>query len=199
MQAGVLGALYERWIRPDLLVGTSAGAINAAFIASRPPGVETAHELQRIWCGLRRSQVFPRKPVDGGTWVSRLARSLRLGSKAQTHRASVAGMVRMRIAATRNSPRGVPSSGGMEIATRDGPRIVAGGDDRRVRERLCNPRTMTAAIAKGEASPEIPGANEAAAEPAVVSLMASMSVSLLLYFRTSARPVRAFCFARQRR
>lgn len=66
MQAGVLEALYERWIRPDLLVGTSAGAINAAFIASRPPGVETAHELQRIWCGLRRSQVLPASPLTAG-------------------------------------------------------------------------------------------------------------------------------------
>src|SRR5690349_7246810 len=35
-QSGMLQALYERGIRPDLLVGTSAGAINAAFIASRP-------------------------------------------------------------------------------------------------------------------------------------------------------------------
>src|SRR5207237_4886273 len=36
-QAGMLQALYEDGIRPDLLIGTSAGAINAAFIASRPP------------------------------------------------------------------------------------------------------------------------------------------------------------------
>ncbi|MBV9417059.1 MAG: patatin-like phospholipase family protein [Solirubrobacterales bacterium] len=30
-QAGMLEALYEQGIRPDLLVGTSAGAINAAL------------------------------------------------------------------------------------------------------------------------------------------------------------------------
>ena len=62
-QAGMLEALFERRIRPDLLVGTSVGAINAAFVASRPPSVQTARELQRIWRGLRRGQVFPANPV----------------------------------------------------------------------------------------------------------------------------------------
>jgi predicted acylesterase/phospholipase RssA len=33
MQAGMLRALYEHGIVPDLLVATSAGALNAAFIA----------------------------------------------------------------------------------------------------------------------------------------------------------------------
>ena len=65
-QAGMLQALYERGIRPDLLVGTSAGAINAAFVASRPPRVEAACELQQIWRGLRRSHVFPASPLTAG-------------------------------------------------------------------------------------------------------------------------------------
>jgi NTE family protein len=62
-QAGMLEALFERRVRPDLLVGTSVGAINAAFVASRPPSVQTARELQRIWRGLRRGHVFPANPV----------------------------------------------------------------------------------------------------------------------------------------
>jgi len=62
-QAGMLEALFERRIRPDLLVGTSVGAINAAFIASRPQSVQTARELQRIWRGLRRGHVFPANPL----------------------------------------------------------------------------------------------------------------------------------------
>ena len=37
MQAGTLRALYEHGIVPDLLAGTSAGTLNAAFLASRPP------------------------------------------------------------------------------------------------------------------------------------------------------------------
>ena len=58
-------ALYERGIVPDLVVGTSVGAINGAFIASRPPTVETAEELAGIWRDLRRGQVFPLRPLSG--------------------------------------------------------------------------------------------------------------------------------------
>ena len=42
MQAGMVHALYERGIAPDLLIGTSAGALNAAFPASRPATAATA-------------------------------------------------------------------------------------------------------------------------------------------------------------
>src|SRR4051812_45414755 len=59
LQAGMLRALYECGISPDLLVGTSAGALNAAFIASRPQSPDTAGQLARIWRGLQREDVFP--------------------------------------------------------------------------------------------------------------------------------------------
>ncbi len=65
-QAGMLQGLYEQGVRPDLLVGTSVGAINAAFIASRPPTVQTALDLQQIWRQLNRSQVFPANPLRAG-------------------------------------------------------------------------------------------------------------------------------------
>jgi NTE family protein len=62
MQVGMLRALYERGIVPDLLVGTSAGALNAAFVASRPQTVATAEELAHVWRGLRRDDIFPINP-----------------------------------------------------------------------------------------------------------------------------------------
>src|SRR5690348_3486569 len=65
IQVGMLRALYERGIAPDVIVGTSAGALNGAFIASRPQTVATADALGRIWRGLRRGQVFPLNPVTG--------------------------------------------------------------------------------------------------------------------------------------
>ena len=58
-QVGMLRGLYERGITADLLVGTSAGALNAAFVASRPQTEETARELARVWRGLQREDVFP--------------------------------------------------------------------------------------------------------------------------------------------
>jgi hypothetical protein len=39
MQAGTILALVEAGIEPDLLVGTSVGALNAAFLSTRP-GIE---------------------------------------------------------------------------------------------------------------------------------------------------------------
>jgi NTE family protein len=68
-QAGMLQALYEKAIRPDLLVGTSAGAINAAFVASRPATVQTARDLQQIWRGLRGLTVFPANPLAAGLGI----------------------------------------------------------------------------------------------------------------------------------
>ena len=59
VHVGMLEALYERGIAPDLIVGTSVGAINGAFIASRPQTPETARSLGDIWRGLRRAHVFP--------------------------------------------------------------------------------------------------------------------------------------------
>lgn len=65
VQVGMLRALYERGIAPDLIVGTSAGALNGGFIASRPQTVATADALAAIWRDLRRGEVFPLNPLTG--------------------------------------------------------------------------------------------------------------------------------------
>src|SRR5437588_8476478 len=65
IQVGMLEALYERQITPDLIIGTSAGALNGAFIASRSPTLEVVHELASVWREVSRSQVFPLNPLTG--------------------------------------------------------------------------------------------------------------------------------------
>ncbi len=65
VEVGMLRALYERGIAPQLVVATSAGALNAAFIASRPQTVQTADALGEIWLDLRRGQVFPVNLLTG--------------------------------------------------------------------------------------------------------------------------------------
>lgn len=62
VQVGMLQALYERDIRPDLLVGTSVGAVNSAWIAGRADA-DGVDELADIWLGLRRRDVFPLNPL----------------------------------------------------------------------------------------------------------------------------------------
>src|SRR5437588_6691246 len=59
LQVGMLEALYEHAIAPDVLVATSVGALNAAFIASRAQTVATARALARVWRELQREDVFP--------------------------------------------------------------------------------------------------------------------------------------------
>ena len=59
LQVGMLHALYERGVVPDLLVGTSVGALNAAFIASRPQDIATAERLGAVWRELLREDIFP--------------------------------------------------------------------------------------------------------------------------------------------
>ena len=65
IQVGMLHALYERDISPDMIVGTSAGAINGAFIASRPQTRRDRRGLAEVWRALRRGQVFPLNPLTG--------------------------------------------------------------------------------------------------------------------------------------
>jgi len=63
VQVGMLQALAERHVHPNLLIGTSAGAMNAAYIAGHGTGPEALHDLATIWKRLRRQDVFPFDPV----------------------------------------------------------------------------------------------------------------------------------------
>src|SRR3954454_2394414 len=65
VQVGMLRALVDEGIRPDLLVGTSVGAVNGAFLAGRDFTRDSVDELAELWLGLRRGQVFPLDPVSG--------------------------------------------------------------------------------------------------------------------------------------
>jgi NTE family protein len=65
IQVGMLRALYERGIEPDLIVGTSVGAVNGSFIASRPFTPATAEGLAEVWHRIGRGQVFPLNPLAG--------------------------------------------------------------------------------------------------------------------------------------
>jgi NTE family protein len=60
-QVGMLLALSEHGITPDLVVGTSVGSVNGSLLALDP---ERAPErLARIWQLMRRTRVFPGGPL----------------------------------------------------------------------------------------------------------------------------------------
>jgi NTE family protein len=64
VQVGMLQALTEAGIRPDMLIGTSVGAVNAAWIGGRPDH-DGALLLGQVWRGLRRQDIFPLSPWSG--------------------------------------------------------------------------------------------------------------------------------------
>lgn len=60
-QVGMLAAVAEAGVQPDLVVGTSVGALNGAWVAAGAP----LEDLGALWRSLRRSSVFPTNPLLG--------------------------------------------------------------------------------------------------------------------------------------
>jgi NTE family protein len=60
VQVGMLDALLQAGIRPDLLVGTSAGAVNAVAYAADPTEAGISRMIEG-WRRMKRSQIFPLK------------------------------------------------------------------------------------------------------------------------------------------
>jgi NTE family protein len=58
VQVGMLRELIAHGVAADLVVGSSVGAINGAYLAGAP-APEGVARLESIWRGLRRSEVFP--------------------------------------------------------------------------------------------------------------------------------------------
>ena len=59
----MLQALNEHGVTPDMIIGTSAGALNGAFLAADPFG--GANQLSHLWPGFSRETFFP-----GSAWKS---------------------------------------------------------------------------------------------------------------------------------
>ncbi len=69
-EVGMLAALLEAGIRPDLVVGSSVGAINGAVLAASP-SIEQVQALCEVWRGIASQDTF------GGSLLGRLARLAR--------------------------------------------------------------------------------------------------------------------------
>ncbi|MDQ6616082.1 MAG: patatin-like phospholipase family protein [Actinomycetota bacterium] len=62
VQVGMLEVLTEAGIEPDLIVGSSVGALNGAWSAKHT-GPQGARMLRDVWLTVRRRDVFPFSPV----------------------------------------------------------------------------------------------------------------------------------------
>lgn len=89
VQVGMLQALAQQHITPDLLVGTSAGAVNAVWVAQYGMSADSLTGLGRIWRQLRRRDVFPVRPthVLGGLLgrAAAVSNSEHLGEMIRSH------------------------------------------------------------------------------------------------------------------
>lgn len=86
LQVGALRALLEYGERPDVIVGTSIGAWNGAWIA-RGPSLERVEALERIWRGMSPARVLlgrepygnPPPQVRAGVFMLAAARRVTQG------------------------------------------------------------------------------------------------------------------------
>jgi len=77
-EVGMLRALLEREIIPDLIVGSSVGALNGAFLAADPSRI-AVDRLVDIWTGLSNRDVF------GGSVLGQLGTLARYGTHLHTN------------------------------------------------------------------------------------------------------------------
>ena len=64
LQVGMLRALFERHIRPDLVLGCSVGAFNGAAIAAEP-SLAMVGRLEEVWVDLEHHKILPGRHPPG--------------------------------------------------------------------------------------------------------------------------------------
>jgi NTE family protein len=77
-EVGMLHALLERGITPDLIVGSSVGALNGAFIAAEPT-TAMVRRMVEMWTGLSDRGVF------GGSVFSQVSTLARHGTHVHSN------------------------------------------------------------------------------------------------------------------
>ena len=69
IQVGMLQALGEHGVTPDLVAGTSIGSINGAVLALDPRGA--ANRLSQAWPRMKRKHILPGGPLDQARTLQR--------------------------------------------------------------------------------------------------------------------------------
>jgi len=79
-EVGMLRALFEHEIKPNVVVGTSVGAMNGAAVAASPT-LETVERLRNVWLTLNEDQIF------GGSILAGAANLVRTRTALHSNRA----------------------------------------------------------------------------------------------------------------
>lgn len=84
LQVGAVKALFEAGVKPDLVVGTSVGAMNGTFVAFDPT-LAGAYRLEGLWRGLQEGELFPGGRFKA-SWAKMLVRGDRVFENSGIHR-----------------------------------------------------------------------------------------------------------------
>jgi NTE family protein len=79
-EVGMLRALFEHDVEPNVVVGTSVGAMNGAAVAA-DPSLETVERLRKVWLTLNEDQIF------GGSIFAGAANLVRTRTSLHSNRA----------------------------------------------------------------------------------------------------------------
>jgi len=74
-EVGMLRALFEHGVKPNVVVGTSVGAMNGAAVAANP-SLETVERLRKVWLTLNEDQIFGGSILAGAANLVRTRTSL---------------------------------------------------------------------------------------------------------------------------
>jgi NTE family protein len=76
LEVGAVRALLERGIQPEMIVGSSAGALNGAMLASNPT-LEMTHQMRQLWVRAGERRLISASPgrslwqlVRGASYIS---------------------------------------------------------------------------------------------------------------------------------
>jgi NTE family protein len=100
IQVGMLRALFDAGIWPDVITATSSGALNGAMVAS-DPSADSVGRLANLWLTSRRSQILPIRPRE-------LVRGLRGRSDHLAGNAGLREVIETHIPITRFEQARVP-------------------------------------------------------------------------------------------
>ncbi|BBB01503.1 putative patatin [Actinacidiphila reveromycinica] len=99
-EVGMLKALFAAGLTPDMVLGTSVGAINGAAVAA-DPSQASVERLEELWTGLGRAGVFT------GSLVGRLSTVVRSGTHLYAS-APLRSLLRTHLPVTRIEELAVP-------------------------------------------------------------------------------------------
>ena len=75
LQVGMLQALFERHIQPDLIVGCSVGAVNGAGLAAQP-SLEGIRHLETMWGKVEEFEVMPQSWIPSPMQLAKRGSSI---------------------------------------------------------------------------------------------------------------------------